>query len=31
MRHFMGWLLALLFPFQGGSVWDSKRPRESRS
>ena len=31
MMQFLGWLLSFLFPYEGGSVWDSTRPPESRS
>jgi hypothetical protein len=31
MMQFLGWLLSLLFPYEGGSVWDSNHPPESRS
>ena len=31
MMQFLGWLLSLAFPYEGGSVWDSPPPRDSRS
>jgi hypothetical protein len=31
VQRLMGWLMALLFPYQGGTLWDSHRPPESRS